>query len=109
MAWMEAATVFYLRALVDRIEPYQAEPLPMHGALGNVELWREAATLVLLAAVGWLAGRTWRQRAGYAALSFGICCITSSFARSAAGPTRYSIGTSCSCSRYRGGDRCSRR
>src|SRR5258708_33485736 len=72
MAWMEAATVFYVRALVGRIEPYQAEPLPMHGALGNVELWREAATLILLAAVGWLAGRTWRQRAGYAALAFGI-------------------------------------
>jgi hypothetical protein len=72
MAWMEAATVFYIRALVGRIEPYQAEPLPMHGALGNVELWREAATLMALAAVGWLAGRTWRQRAGYAALAFGI-------------------------------------
>ena len=72
MAWMEAATVFYIRALVDRIEPYQPQPLPMHEALGNVELVREAATLVLLAAVGWLAGRTWRQRAGYAALAFGI-------------------------------------
>ena len=72
MAWMEAATVFYIRALVDRIEPYQAEPLPIHGVLGTVELWREAATLVLLATVGWLAGRTWRQRAGYAALAFGI-------------------------------------
>jgi hypothetical protein len=72
MAWMEAATVFYIRTLVGRIEPYQAEPLPMNGALGNVELWREAATLVMLAAVGWLAGRTWRQRAGYAALAFGI-------------------------------------
>lgn len=72
MAWMEAATVFYIRALVDRTEPYQREPLPLHGALGNVELWREAATLLLIAAVGWLAGRTWRQRAGYAALAFGI-------------------------------------
>jgi hypothetical protein len=72
MAWMEAATVFYIRALVDRIEPYQTEPLPIHGSLGPVELWREAATLVMLAAVGWLAGRTWRQRAGYAALAFGI-------------------------------------
>ena len=72
MAWMEAATVLYIRTLVDRIEPYQADPLPLHGALGNVELWREAATLVMLAAVGWLAGRTWRQRAGYAALAFGI-------------------------------------
>jgi hypothetical protein len=72
MAWMEAATVFYIRALVDRIEPYQAQPLPMHGALGNVELAREAATLVLFAVVGWLAGRTWRERAGYAAVAFGI-------------------------------------
>ncbi len=71
MAWMEAATVFYIRALVGRIQPYQADPLPLHGPLGNVELWREAATLVMLAAVGWLAGRTWRQRAGYAALAFG--------------------------------------
>jgi hypothetical protein len=72
MAWMEAATVFYIRTLVGRIEPYQAQPLPLQGTLGNVELWREGATLVLLAAVGWLAGRTWRQRAGYAAIAFGI-------------------------------------
>ena len=71
MAWVEAASVFYIRALVDRIEPYQANPLPVNGALGNVELWREAATLVMLATVGLLAGRTWRHRAGYAALAFG--------------------------------------
>jgi hypothetical protein len=72
MAWLEAACVFYIRALVDRIEPYQANPLPMHGALGNVELWREAATLVMLATVGMLAGRTGRRRVGYAALAFGV-------------------------------------
>src|SRR5262249_19526021 len=71
MAWMEAATVFYIRMLVGRIEPYQADPLPLHGALGTVELWREAATLVMLATVGALAGRTWRRRAGYFALAFG--------------------------------------
>jgi hypothetical protein len=71
MAWVEAASVFYIRALVDRIEPYQADPLPMHGALANVELWREAATLVMIATLGILAGRTWRRRAGYAALAFG--------------------------------------
>ena len=52
MAWVEAASVFYIRALVDRIEPYQADPLPMNGALGNVELWREAATLVMIATLG---------------------------------------------------------
>jgi len=71
MAWVEAASVFYIRALVDRVEPYQANPLPMHGALGNVELWREAATLVMIGAVGVIAGRTWRRRAGYAAVAFG--------------------------------------
>lgn len=71
MAWVEAASVFYIRALVDRIEPYQADPLPMNGALGRVELWREAATLVMIATLGVLAGRTWRHRAGYAALAFG--------------------------------------
>lgn len=71
MAWVEAASVFYIRALVDRVEPYQPDPLPIHGALGNVELWREAATLVMLAALGMLAGRTWRRRLGYAALAFG--------------------------------------
>ena len=75
MAWVEAASVFYIRALVDRIEPYQADPLPlepMTGALGYVELWREAATLVMIATLGLLAGRTWRRRAGYAALAFGV-------------------------------------
>jgi hypothetical protein len=72
MAWVEAASVYYIRALVDRIEPYQANPLPLHGALGNVELWREAATLVMIAALGVLAGRTWRHRVGYAALAFGV-------------------------------------
>jgi hypothetical protein len=71
MAWVEAASVFYIRALVGRIEPYQAHPLPMNGMLGNVELIREAATLVMIAVVGALAGRTWRHRAGYAALAFG--------------------------------------
>jgi len=72
MAWVEAASVFYIRALVDRIEPYQADPLPVNGALGNVELWREAATLVMIATLGLLAGRTWRHRAGYAAVAFGV-------------------------------------
>ena len=71
MAWVESASVYYIRALVDRIEPYQINPLPLNDALGYVELWREAATLVMLATLGALAGRTWRHRIGYAALAFG--------------------------------------
>jgi hypothetical protein len=72
MAWVESASVYYIRALVDRIEPYQANPLPINGALGYVELWREASTLVMIATLGLLAGRTWRRRAGYAAVAFGV-------------------------------------
>jgi hypothetical protein len=72
MAWVEAACVYDLRVLVDRLEPYQSNPLPISGALGNIELAREAATLVMLAAVGWLAGGTVRARLAYAAIAFGI-------------------------------------
>lgn len=71
MALVEAACVLYIRTLVDRIEPYQSNPLPISGTLGNVELWREAATLVMIATVALLAGRTWRRRAGYFAIAFG--------------------------------------
>src|SRR5512138_1410176 len=72
MAWVEAACVYYIRAMVDRLEPYQTNPLPMHGILGPVELVREAATLVMLLIVGGIAGRTRTTRLGYAAVAFGI-------------------------------------
>ncbi len=72
MAWLESATVYYLRVLVDRLIPYQADPLPIRGALGPVELVREAATLVMLLTVGMLAGRTWQTRLGYSAIAFGV-------------------------------------
>src|SRR5689334_16526621 len=72
MAWVEAACVYDLRVLVDRLEPYQANPLPISGALGRIELAREIATLVMLGAVGWLAGGTVRARLAYTAIAFGI-------------------------------------
>ena len=72
MAWVEAAVVYYLRTMVNRIEPYQPNPLPLIGRLGPAELVREAATLVMLLMVGFLAGRTWRSRLGYSALAFGV-------------------------------------
>jgi hypothetical protein len=72
MAWVEAASVYYLRALVGRIEPYQQNPLPIHGALGEVELVREAATLVMLLTIGMLAERTWHKRLAYSAIAFGV-------------------------------------
>ncbi|HZR15926.1 MAG TPA: hypothetical protein VFE51_01245 [Verrucomicrobiae bacterium] len=72
MAWVEAAVVYYLRTMVDRIEPYQPNPLPIIGGLGPAEMVREAATLIMLLAVGILAGNSWRSRLGYAAVAFGI-------------------------------------
>ena len=72
MAWVEASVVFYLRTMVDRIEPYQPDPLPLIEPLGAVELAREAATLVMVLAVGMLAGRTWRSRLGYTAVAFSV-------------------------------------
>ncbi len=72
MAWVEAAVVIDLRTLVSRIDPYQANPLPHSVGLGETEMVREAATLVMLWAVGWLAGSTWRSRLGYMLIAFGV-------------------------------------
>lgn len=72
MAWMESATVFYLRTLVGRVDPYQVTPLPPHRVLGNIELVRELATLVMLFAAGWLAGREFRTRFSYMLIAFGV-------------------------------------
>jgi hypothetical protein len=72
MAWVEAAVVFYLRTMVDRVEPYQVHPFPIIGGMAQIEVASEAATLVMLLAVGILAGRTWRCRLGYAAIAFGV-------------------------------------
>jgi hypothetical protein len=58
--------------MVDRLDPYQANPLPIQGILGPVELVREAATLVMLLTVGMLAGPTARTRLGYTAVAFGV-------------------------------------
>ncbi len=72
MAWMESATVFYLRTLVGRVDPYQLTPLPPHRILGNIELVRELATLLMLFTMGWLAGREFRTRFSYMLIAFGV-------------------------------------
>jgi hypothetical protein len=72
MAWMESATVVYLRSLTSRLQPYQPTPLPVSVGLGQIEIVREAATLVMLLTVGLLAGRTWRSRLAYGMIAFGV-------------------------------------
>jgi hypothetical protein len=76
MGWLEAATVYYLRVLVDRVEPYQSNPLPERAGLEEVELAREAATLVMLFTVGVLAARAWQTRLAYMAVAFGVWDIS---------------------------------
>jgi hypothetical protein len=72
MAWVESAVVYYLRTHIDRLIPYQPNPLPIVGGLGPVELVRELATLIMLFTVGALAGKTWRARFGYMLIAFGV-------------------------------------
>jgi len=72
MAWVESAVVVYLRTLIGRVQPYQSDPLPISVGFGRVELVREAATMIMLFAVGWLAGHTRRSRLAYALIAFGV-------------------------------------
>lgn len=73
--YVEAAVVVYLRALY-----YQGGfsfPLrPMPGSMVLIELVREAATLIMLLAVGMLAGRQRWSRFGAFLLAFGVWDIT---------------------------------
>ena len=74
MAYLESAVVVYLqRALL--MTPATLFPLRDQatlGGLGSIEVGREVATIVMLAAVGWLAGRTFLERLAWAAVAFGI-------------------------------------
>jgi hypothetical protein len=74
MSFMESAVVVYLqRALA--ITPDDLFPLRSADVVGNlaaIEVGREAATLVMLVAVGCLAGRRWVDRLAWTAVAFGI-------------------------------------
>jgi hypothetical protein len=72
MAFVEAAVVVDLRAALgvgDAIVPLV--PVASAGNLVTIEVGREAATLVMLAAVGWIAGRGGLERLAWAAVAFG--------------------------------------
>lgn len=74
MAFMESAVVVYLqRALA--IRPDELFPLRSAddvGSLAAIEAGREAATLVMLVAVGCLAGRRSVDRLAWTAVAFGV-------------------------------------
>lgn len=74
MAYLESAAVVYLqRALA--MSPSTLFPLRDQATLGglaSIEVGREVATIVMLAAVGWLAGRTSLERLAWTCVAFGI-------------------------------------
>jgi hypothetical protein len=72
MAWVESAVVVYLRIPSGHFEALQPSILPPIAPVMIAEPIREAATLVMLAAVGWIAGKTWRSRFGYTLVAFGV-------------------------------------
>ena len=73
MAFLESAVVVYLqRALgIDAGALFPLRDPAISGDLALIEAGREAATLVMLAAVGWLAGRSGLERLAWTAVAFG--------------------------------------
>ncbi|HEV8702046.1 MAG TPA: hypothetical protein VGV60_12305 [Candidatus Polarisedimenticolia bacterium] len=71
MAYVEAAVVVYLR-LVYGITDLVRDVAAYDPALAAIEVGREAATLVMLLAVGLAAGRSAQARAGFTLFAFGL-------------------------------------
>lgn len=79
MGWLEAVMVVYIRGLLGFrdavVPPAPAEMLRRMQSLPwliPTEQGRELATLLMLASVGWLAGRNVRERLGAFLLCFGV-------------------------------------
>jgi hypothetical protein len=73
MAFLESAVVVYLQRALG-IDPRALFPLQnpvVTGDLATIEVGREAATLVMLGTVGWLAGRSGLERLAWTAVAFG--------------------------------------
>ncbi len=74
MAYLEAAVVVYLRGALG-LQTSNVFPVDMSGGAGQlawIELGREFATLLMIGAVGWIAGRSPLERLAWAAVVFGI-------------------------------------
>ena len=83
MGWLEATVVVYIRALIG-IPHGPATPEPgdvmerLHSVpwLIRTEQGRELSTLIMLAAVAWIAARSWRARLGALLVCFGVWDVT---------------------------------
>lgn len=71
MGYLEAAVVVYLGNTLSSLGPSTAAT-EVFGRFATTEMVREAATLVMIASVGWLAGRSGLERFAWAAVVFGV-------------------------------------
>lgn len=71
MAYLESAVVVYLRELYD-IEDIARDIPDFDTKIAAIEVGREAATLVMLLTIGWIAGRNLQSRIAFAFFTFGL-------------------------------------
>ena len=71
MAYLESAVVVYLRQLYGINFAMSALP-PFDPQIARIEIGREAATLVMLWAVGWLSGNNQQEKIAYSMIAFGV-------------------------------------
>lgn len=74
MAYVEAAAVLYLRTIYGGIDPVAPRAAPFNPLpdFVAVEIGREAATMVMLGAVAYLAARSAKARIGAFAVAMGV-------------------------------------
>jgi len=76
MGYLEATVVLYLRAALDASLGSGPPQVEAFTRFSTVEVVRELATLVMIAAVAWLAGTNGWERLAWAAVIFGAWDIT---------------------------------
>jgi hypothetical protein len=74
MAYVESAAVLYLRTIIGGVDPVGPRYTPFNPVpdYGWIEIGREAATMVMLGAIGYLAGRGVAGRIGAFAIAMGV-------------------------------------
>jgi hypothetical protein len=71
MAYVESAAVVYLRRVLG-VTDLIRDMAPFDPQIARVELGRELATLIMIAALGWALGRSWQARWAFACYAFGL-------------------------------------
>ncbi len=71
MAYLESAVVVYLREIYYP-DGFSFPLTPIDGDMVSTEFWREIATIIMLAGIGILTGKTNAQRFAFFILSFAI-------------------------------------